>query len=55
MNTTKEKNPFIAQTAKDYCLSYTTVEKIYNQDRANMYNLLEDILKENRNKAYPTY
>ena len=46
----KELNPFIQQTADDYCLSYDIVEKIYNTDRDNMYTLLEEVLKENRNK-----
>jgi len=39
-------NPFILQTAKDYCLDYETVNRIYNQyfNSGLFYEKLEEII-----------
>lgn len=44
------RNPFLIQTARDYDLPYYVVESIYEKDKKNFYQNLEDILTENRNK-----
>lgn len=41
------KNAFIAQTAKDYCMTYKQVEQIYNTHEENLfYEKLEEELKQ---------
>ena len=46
------KNPFIQQTANDYCMSYVDVERIYSMwnDEGLFYDKLEEFIENRRNQ-----
>jgi uncharacterized short protein YbdD (DUF466 family) len=46
----KNQDPFIAQTAKDYDMSYEDVERIKNKFPDNFYEKLEEFIKERSSK-----